>query len=84
MTSSLVPKVISDAKKKLQHCQMKQKYYYDQHVKVLPTLNPNDIVRYQTSSTWKPAVFTEKDSTPRSYNLITTNNTKYTSVKANC
>jgi len=49
-SSSLVPKVISDAKKKLQHCQMKQKYY-DQHVKVLPPLNPNDIVGYQTSST---------------------------------
>ena len=69
-----VPNVASNVKKQLQERQDKQTYYYDQHVKSLPPLSSNDVVRYQNSTTWEPAVIVQKDSTPHSYHLTTTSN----------
>ena len=63
-----------DVKKKLESCQTKQKFYYDQHARPLPPLTSNAIVRYQKSSKWEPAIIVQKSSTPRSYNLLTANN----------
>ena len=68
---ALKPSVPTEAKSLLQDCQRKQKHYYDKHSKSLPPLTQDDVVRYQTSTSWEPAVITQKHSAPRSYNLIT-------------
>ena len=65
--SSLQPTIPCDVKKKLESCQTKQKFYYDQHARPLPPLTSNAIVRYQ-------AIIVQKSSTARSYNLLTANN----------
>ena len=44
-----VPK---EAKTLLQDCQRKQKRYYDKHSKCLPPLTQDDVIRYQTSTSW--------------------------------
>ena len=49
----------------------RNKKYYDRHAKSLPPLTQNNVVRYQTSTSWKPAVITQKHSTPCSYDLVT-------------
>ena len=71
-TKSLQPSVPTLAKRQLQKSQKKQKYYYDGHTKSLPPLEPDDVVCYQTSTHWEPAVIIQKHSAPRSYDLITT------------
>lgn len=68
---ALKPSVPKDAKTLLQDCQKKQKKYYDRHTKTLPPLIQDDVVCYQTSATWEPAVITQRHSAPRSYNLVT-------------
>ena len=37
----------------------------------MSSLQPNDVVRYQTGRMWKPAVIINKHSSPRSYNIRT-------------
>ena len=44
----------------------------NKHTKSLPPLKSDDVVRYQTSTSWEPAVIIQRHSTPRSYNLVTT------------
>ena len=68
---ALKPSVPIEAKTLLQDCQKKQKHYYDRHSKSLPPLTQDDVVRYQTPTSWEPAVITQKHSAPRSYNLVT-------------
>ena len=70
---ALQPSVPKEVKTHLQNCQKKQKQYYDRHAKSLPPLTKDDVVRYQTSTSWEPAVITQKHSAPRSYDLVTTN-----------
>ena len=68
---ALKPSVPTEAKSLLQDCQRKQKHYYDKHSKSLPPLTQDDVVRYQTSTSWEPAIITQKHSAPHSYNLAT-------------
>ena len=69
---SLEPSVPEGAKSQLQNRQKKQKDQFDKHTKSLPPLKPDDVVRYQTSTSWEPAVIVQRHSAPRSYDLITT------------
>lgn len=69
---SLEPSVLEKARSQLQKRQKKQKDHYDQHTKNLPPLKPDDVVRYQTLTSWEPAVIIQRHSAPRSYDLITT------------
>ena len=61
---------------RLQERQASQKFYYDQHTHVLPSLTPGEQVTVLNPRTleWKPAVVTNKaEGTPRSYNVSTQN-----------
>ena len=68
---ALKSSVPTEAKTLLQNCQKKQKQYYDRHAKSLPPLTKNDVVRYQTSTSWEPGAITQKHSAPCSYDLVT-------------
>ena len=69
----LQPKVLepNKVKEKLSLKQGKQKHYFDQHAKHLPTLEKGDRIRVQMGSHWKPGVVTEQAGTPRSYRIQT-------------
>ena len=69
---SLEPSVPEGVKSQLKNRQKKQKDQYDKCTKNLLPLEPDDIVRYQTSTSWEPAVIIQRHSAPRSYDLITT------------
>ena len=59
---------------RLQERQASQKFYYDQHTHVLPSLTPGERVTVQNPRTleWKPAVITNKpERAQRSYNVST-------------
>ena len=68
---SLEPSVPGGAKSQLKNRQKKQKDHY-KHTKNLPPLEPDDNVRYQTSTSWEPAIIVQRHSAPHSYDLITT------------
>ena len=55
-TPMLEPQINVNVKEKLKHRQTTQKKHYDKTVKILPTLQPNDTVRYQGKHSWEPAV----------------------------
>ena len=57
--------------------QEKQKHYFDQHAKHLPTLEKGDRIRVQMGSHWKPGVVTEHAETPRSYRIRTDEGREY-------
>ena len=57
--------------------QEKQKHYFDQHAKHLPTLEKGDPIRVQMGSHWKPGVVTEHAETPRSYRIRTDEGREY-------
>ena len=59
---------------KLERRQQHQKRLYDQGAKPLASLQPND-VRYQAGKVWKPAVIISEHSSPRSYNIQTSEGT---------
>ena len=62
---------------KLRLKQEKQKHYFDQHAKHLPTLEKGDRIRVQMDSHWKPGVVTEHAETPRSYRIRTDEGREY-------
>ena len=69
--AQLQPKVLDPAKvrEKLKLKQEKQKHYFDQHAKHLPTLGRGDQIRVQIGGHWKQGVVTEHDETPRIYRI---------------
>ncbi|PFX21905.1 Retrovirus-related Pol polyprotein from transposon 17.6 [Stylophora pistillata] len=69
--AQLQPKVLDSHKvmEKLRLKQEKQKHYFDQHAKHLPTLEKGDWIRVQMGSHWKPGVVTDHAGTPRSYRI---------------
>ena len=71
--AQLKPKVLDPhkVKEKLRLKQEKQKHYFDQHAKHLPTLQKGERIRIQMGSHWKPGVVTEHAETPRSYRIRT-------------
>ena len=71
----LEPQINVNVKEKLKHRQTTQKKHYDKTVKILPTLQPNDTVRYQGKQSWEPAVVLDRHSAPRSYNIKTAEGT---------
>lgn len=73
------PKVLDPhkVKEKLTLKQEKQKHYFDQHAKHLPTLEKGDRIRVQMGSHWKPGVVTEHAGTPRSYRIRTDEGREY-------
>ena len=75
----LQPKVLEPhkVKEKLRLKQEKQKHYFDQHAKHLPTLEKGDRIRVQVGSHWKPGVVTEHAGTPRSYRIRTDEGREY-------
>ena len=75
----LQPKVLEPhkVKEKLRLKQEKQKHYFDQHAKHLPTLEKGDRIRVQMGSHWKPGVVTEHAGTPRSYRIRTDEGREY-------
>lgn len=77
--AQLQPKVLYPHKvmEKLRLKQEKQKHYFDQHVKHLPTLEKGDRIRVQMGSHWKPGVVTEHAETPRSYRIRTDEGREY-------
>ena len=77
--AQLQPKVLDPhkVKKKLRLKQEKQKNYFDQHAKHLPTLEKGDRIRIQMGSHWKPGVVTERAGTPRSYRIRTDEGREY-------
>lgn len=77
--AQLQPKVLDPHKveEKLRLKQEKQKHYFDQHAKHLPTLEKGDRIRVQMGSHWKPGVVTEDAGTPRSYRIRTDEGREY-------
>ena len=77
--AQLQPKVLNPHKvmEKLRLKQEKQKHYFDQHAKHLPTLEKGDRIRVQMGSHWKPGVVTEHAETPRSYRIRTDEGREY-------
>ena len=77
--AQLQPKVLDPHKvmEKLRLKQEKQKHYFDQHAKHLPTLEKGDRIRVQMGSHWKPGVVTEHAETPRSYRIRTDEGREY-------
>ena len=77
--AQLQPKVLDPhkVKEKLRLKQEKQKHYFDQHAKHLPTLEKGDRIRVQMGSHWKPGVVTEHAGTPRSYRIRTDEGREY-------
>jgi len=75
----LQPKVLEPNKveEKLRLKQRKQKHYFDQHAKHLPTLEKRDRIRVHMGSHWKPGVVTEQGGTPRSYRVQTDEGREY-------
>ena len=71
----LQPHVSADIKEKLTCRQATQKKHYDNTSKNLPTLQPNDVVRYQGKQSWEPAVVLSHHPAPRSYNIKTPDGT---------
>ena len=65
------PSVSVGVREKLKQRQQRQKGIYDNRTKPMSSLQPNDVVRYQTGRMWKPAVVISKHSSPRSYNIRT-------------
>ena len=55
-----IASVPEGAKSQPQNRQKKQKDQYDEHTKSLPPLKPDDVVRYQTSTSWEPAVIVQR------------------------
>ena len=76
MTASMLqPHINENVKQKLKHRQTTQKRHYDKTAKKLPTLQPNDTVRYQGKQSWKPAMVLNHHPAPRSYNITTAEGT---------
>ena len=73
--SMLQPHVNVNIKEKLKHRQNTQKNYYNKTTKSLPTLKPNDTVRYQNRQSWEPAMVLNHHPAPRSYNIRTAEGT---------
>ena len=74
MTNSLMcPQVNENAQDNLRVRQQKQEQYYNCGARPLPPLSQGDVVRYKTGSKWWPGVVVSKHTTPRSYNIQTTN-----------
>jgi len=57
--------------------QEKQKHYFDQHVKHLPTLEIGDPIRVQMGGRRKPGVVTGHEETPKSYRIQTDEGGEY-------
>ena len=68
--AQLQPKVLDPHK-------VKEKHYFDQHAKHLPTLEKGDRIRVQMGSHWKAGVVTEHAGTPRSYKIRTDEGREY-------
>ena len=76
MTASMLqPYINENVKQKLKHRQTTQKRHYDKTTKKLPTLQPNDTVRYQCKQSWEPAVVLNRHPAPRSYTITTAEGT---------
>ena len=77
--AQLQPKVLDPhkVKEKLRLKQEKQKHYFDQHAKHLPTLEKGDRIRLQMGSHWQPGIVTEHAGTPRSYRIRTDEGREY-------
>ena len=77
--AQLQPKVLDPhkVKEKLRLKQAKQKHYFEQHAKHLPTLEKGDRIRVQMGSHWKPGVVTEHVGTSRSYRIQTDEGREY-------
>ena len=77
--AQLQPKVLDPHKvmEKLRLKQEKQKHYFDQQAKHLPTLERGDRIRVQMESHWKPGAETEHAKTPRSYRIRTDKGREY-------
>ena len=71
----LQPHVSANTKSKLKLRQNTQKKHYDKTAKNLPTLQPDDVVRYQGKQSWEPAVVLSHHPAPRSYNIKTADET---------
>ena len=71
----LQPHVSANTKSKLKLRQNTQKKHYDKTAKNLPTLQPDDVVRYQGKQSWEPAVVLSHHPAPRSYNIKTADGT---------
>lgn len=67
----LRPEVVPDAATKLKARQKKQKFYFDKHARLLPTLKTGDATRIKTKEGWLPAVVTGRVDQPRSYSVKT-------------
>ena len=77
--SLLQPQII-DPQQVLQHMQQskrKQKEYYDQHTKDLPTLKIGEKVMIKDQARWKPATIIQIHSNPRSYVVKTSEGNRY-------
>ena len=76
MTATMFqPSTHEGMREKLERRQQNQKCVYDQGAKPLAGLQPNDVVRYQAGKVWKPAVIISQHSSPRSYNIETSEGT---------
>ena len=72
MTDAMLqPSISEEVKRKLEQRQQRQKRFYDRGTKPLSSLQPNEVVRYQTGKMWKPAIVINKHPNPRSYNIQT-------------
>ena len=72
MTDAMLqPSISKEIKRKLEQRQQRQKSFYDRGTRPLSSLQPNEVVRYQTGKMWKPAVVINKHPNPRSYNIQT-------------
>ena len=72
MTDAMLqPSISKEVKRKLEQRQQRQKSFYDRGTRPLSSLQPNEVVRYQTGKMWKPAVVINKHPNLRSYNIQT-------------
>ncbi len=75
----LQPKIIDPQSvyNQIRKTKRKQKEYYDQHTKDLPTLKLGERIRIKDKSAWKPAIITQIHANPRSYIVRTTEGNLY-------
>ena len=56
--SPLKPQVVDSPQQKLQQRSDKQKMYYDQNAKQLPSIKEGETARIRKGKTWEPAIVT--------------------------
>ena len=75
--SLLKPKLVDNPQQKLQQKSDKQKIYYDQNTKLLPSIKEGETAAIRKGKTWELAPVTAQHTAPRSYIITTPDGTAY-------